>query len=95
MRMAIEENTPEDNNKNQITLKIDQNNQEKEVKEEEKTLLEYWHDNYWMVNFSPSYTIQQTDEAVNKLIDTILTMGEEQITGKVKNKHAKDAILMR
>jgi hypothetical protein len=48
-----------------------------------------------MVNFSPSYTIKQTDEAVNKLIDHILTMGEESITGKVKNKHAKDAILMR
>lgn len=29
------------------------------------------------------------------MIDYILTMGEEAITGKVKNKHAKDAILMR
>ena len=58
MRMAIEENTPEDHIKNQITLKIDQNNKDKEGIEEEKTLLEFWHDNYWMVNFSPSYTIQ-------------------------------------
>jgi hypothetical protein len=29
------------------------------------------------------------------LIDFLLDTGEEQITGKFKSKHAKDAILMR
>jgi hypothetical protein len=54
-----------------------------------------WFNSYWVLNFSPSFSIQETDIAVNKLINFLLTTGEEQITGKSKSKHAKDAILMR
>ena len=61
--MAIQENTPMYESQNHMTLRVDEDSvepkepEEEEPVEEVKTLLELWHDNYWMVNFSPTYTI--------------------------------------